>query len=152
MNRFIIGFFISLIAAAAGAQTKSDTDWATNELSAEMIECGQYFLISWACFKDFPNPEAQAMANEYRAASDQISQLGFTVGKSVGLLEEAALARMRMANDRLSKEINKNCTNISILLERYASFCKNLAQRPDQRFLELVQCSVKKSTLPCGGH
>jgi hypothetical protein len=149
----LFGASVCLVAAPAHAQsTKADTDWATNELSSEMTECGQYFLVSWACFKDFPNPQAEVVAKEYRAASDQISDLALQVGKSVGVSEQAVLARMRLANDALTKEINKNCANVSILQERYATFCKGLSQRPDQRFKELVQCSVNKKTLPCGAN
>jgi hypothetical protein len=55
------------------------------------------------------------------------------------------------------KDINNSCVNVSILQERYATFCKDLAQHPDQRFKELVQCSVDKTivdktVLPCRGH
>jgi hypothetical protein len=154
MQRCLFAIFVCLVCGmpVAGAQTKVDTDWATNELSAEMIECSQFFLISWACFRDFPNPQAQAAANDYRTASDRISELGFSVGKSVGLLPEAAAARMRIANDRLSKEINKNCANISILQERLAEFCKNLMQHPDERWNQLMRCSVQKQAFPCEGH
>jgi hypothetical protein len=135
MKRLVAAIIMCLITAAVHAQSKADTDWATNELSSEMIECGQYFLVSWACFTDFPNPDAEAAANDYRAASDRISQLAFQVGKSVGLTEQAVASRMRLANDSLNKTINKNCTNISILQERYATFCKNLTQRPGQRLI-----------------
>ena len=140
------------VGTARAQSTKTDTDWATNELSSEMTERGQYFLVSWACFKDFPHPQAEAAAKEYRAASDQISELALQVGKSVGMNVQAATARMRLANDAMNKKINNNCANVSILQERYATFCKGLSQRPDQRFKELVQCSVNKKILPCGAH
>jgi hypothetical protein len=97
-------------------------------------------------------PEAESVASSYRRSSDEISQLAFQVGRSVGLSEEAAAARMRLANDDLSRQISNNCTNISILLERYAASCKNLSQHPGQRFKELVQCSIQKRVLPCGEH
>jgi hypothetical protein len=140
------------MATAATPQTKTDKDWALNELSSEMTECGQYFLVSWACFKDFPSPQAQASANVYRQASDQISTMALQIGRTVGLSDEAIGARMRLANESLTNDINKNCTNISILQERYSTFCKSLNQQPDQRLKELVQCSINKSALPCGGH
>jgi hypothetical protein len=152
MRHVVAGIIICLITAVVQAQSKSDADWATNELSSEMIECGQYFLVSSACFKEFPSPSVEAAANDYRAASDRISQLALQIGKTVGLTEEALGSRMRLANGSLNKAINKNCVNISILLERYATFCKMLTQRPDQRFMELMQCSAKKTTMPCGDH
>ena len=152
MRRLILVGVMCLMATAATPQTKTDKDWALNELSSEMTECGQYFLVSWACFKDFPSPQAQASANVYRQASDQISTMAFQIGKTVGLSEEAVGARMRLANESLTNDINKNCTNISILQERYSTFCKSLNQQPDQRLKELVQCSINKSALPCGGH
>jgi hypothetical protein len=98
-----------------------------------------------------PNPEAEAVANNYRAASDQINQLALQIGRSVGLTERAVMARMKMANDSLTKEINKSCVNFSVLQERYATSCKNLSQHPDQRYKDLVQCSAKRA-FPCGDH
>jgi hypothetical protein len=151
-KRFLIAAAVCLVAAPVHAQSKTDPDSATNELSSEMVECGQYFLLSWVCFKDMPNPEAEAVANNYRAASDQINQLAFQVVRSVGLTERAHAARMKMANDSLMKEINKSCVNFSILQERYATFCKNLLQHPDQRYRDLVQCSANKRAFPCGDH
>jgi hypothetical protein len=117
-----------------------------------MVKCGQYFLLSWVCFKDMRNPEAEAVAKNYRAASDQITQLAFQVGRSVGLTERGLAARMKMVSDSLMKEINKSCVNFSILQERYATFCKNLSQHPDKRYKELVQCSANKRAFPCGDH
>jgi hypothetical protein len=149
-KRFLIAAAVCLVAAPVHAQSKANTDWATNELSSEMVECGQYFLLSWVCFKDYP--QAEAVANNYRAASDQINQLVFRVGRSVGLTERGLAARMKSANDSLMKEINKSCVNFSILQERYAAFFENLLQQPDQRHKELVQCLVKKPAFPCGDH
>jgi hypothetical protein len=148
----LVGALMCSMVTVANGQSKVETDWATNELSSEMIECGQYFLVSWGCFKGVPNPAAEATANDYRAASDRISQLALQVGKSIGLTEQAVASRMRLANQGLNKAINGNCVNISILLERYATFCKTLARHPDQRFIELMQCSLKKTTMPCGDH
>jgi hypothetical protein len=153
INKTLVLFAVSacIVVATAHAQsTKDDKDWATNELSSEMTECGQYFLVSWACFKDFPSTRAEAAAKVNRAASDQISELALRVGKSIGMSEQAVAARARLANDTLNKEINNNCANLSILQERYANFCKKLSRRPDERLKELVQCSVNKTALPCG--
>jgi len=47
--------------------------------------------------------------------------------------EQAVAARTRVANDSLNKEINKNCANLSTLQERYATFCKKLSRRRDER-------------------
>jgi hypothetical protein len=149
---FLFLTIIGLLTATADAQTKADNEWATNELSSEMTECAQYFLVSSLCFKNFPNPEAEATANEYHALSDQLQVLAIQVANSVGVSQEAALARMRLTNKSLVDAIHKDCGNISILLERYATFCKALVQEPDQRFRELVQCSVKKTAAPCEGH
>jgi hypothetical protein len=84
--------------------------------------------------------------------SDEILKLAFIVGKSVGVSQEAFAARLRLTNQSLMKDIDKDCGNMSILLERYATFCKALAQHPDQRLQQLIQCSIKKTSFPCEGH
>jgi hypothetical protein len=151
LNIFALIIIVWGLPTETRAESK-DADWATNELSSEMIECGQYFLIASTCIKNFPNPQAATVASDYRAASDQITQFAYEIGKSVGLTAEALAARMRLANSQLLKNTNNNCTNISILQERYATFCNNLKQHPQQRLGQLVECSRKNNTLPCGDH
>jgi hypothetical protein len=75
----VVGVIMCLIATTiAHAQSRADSEWAANELSSEMMECGQYFLITSLCIKNFPNPEAGATANDYRAMSDEILTLAAT--------------------------------------------------------------------------
>jgi hypothetical protein len=149
---FVFVALIGLLTETAHAQTKADTEWATIELSSELTECAQYFLISSVCLKNFPNPDAESTANDYLAMSNKYQLLALQIAESAGISEEAALARMRLINKTLTETIHKDCGDISILLERYATFCKTLTQQPDQRFKELVQCSTKKTAAPCEGH
>ena len=87
----------------------------------------------------------------------QIRRIGLSQNSCRPRVRVRLVARMRLAHDALMKDINNSCVNVSILQERYATFCKDLAQHPDQRFKELVQCSVDKTivdktVLPCRGH
>jgi hypothetical protein len=152
VSLFIKVATLCLTVTMAHAQSKSDTDWATNELSLEMMECGQYFVIGSVCVKKYPNPQAEALSDNYHRMSDEVLKLGFAVGHSIGISQEALLARMRLTHQNLMDSIRTDCGNFSVLLERYGTFCKMLNDHPDQRFRQLVQCSANKAESPCEGH
>jgi hypothetical protein len=139
-----------LFATASQAQSKENSSWAVNELSAELQQCSQYLVISFICMKDFPNSKAPALAADYLASSNKIGEIAFSIATAAGISFEATKARTRLINAEMMKSIDNNCGNINILIERHSSFCKAMLQDPTPRLKELVQCAATKRTLPCG--
>jgi hypothetical protein len=139
-----------LFATVSQAQSEEDSLWAVNELSVELQQCSQYLLISSICMKDFPNPDAPALATDYLASANRIGELAFSLAGAAGISSEATKARMRLINVEMMKSIDDSCGNISILIERYSSFCKAMLKDPAPRLKELTECAANKQTLPCG--
>jgi hypothetical protein len=103
-----------------------------------MLECAAYFLLSAECIESHPDPAASSLATDYRKAADNISGLSTEVGRSVGMTNEAATARMMLLTKHLLAEINHNCVNVSVILLRYSEFCKQLNRDPMFRLKELL--------------
>jgi hypothetical protein len=67
-----------------------------------------------------------------------IAALAISTGKSVGVSDAAVNARLSLITKDLMGSIANKCVNIGVLLERYDTFCKQLAQNVDARLKELL--------------
>jgi hypothetical protein len=56
----------------------------------------------------------------------------YSIGKAAGMSDKAIKAHFALVLDSLLNDIDKNCVNISVILEKYATFCKELAENPGQ--------------------
>jgi hypothetical protein len=63
----------------------------------------------------------------YRKAAEQIGALAIASERAAGVSDAAFLAQARMATTAMMKAMGGNCTNIAVLLERYAN---NLIKMP----------------------
>jgi hypothetical protein len=63
--------------------------------------------------------------------------LQYATGKLAGMSDEAT-AHFAMVLDSINNDIDKNCVNISVIIKKYAKFCKALAENPDQLLDQLM--------------
>jgi hypothetical protein len=123
---------------------------ALGQLSSEMLECSVYFLVNVSCLNDSLDPRAPGLARTYFAAGDKMLKLGISTGKSVGVSDESAAAFTRMMTTTLFGErMHSNCVNISVLLERYSNFCKQLSEDADPRLEELLEGKTCTGSYRC---
>jgi hypothetical protein len=142
----IAGLIISTAVMGQNAARQQTND-ALNELSSEMTECSVYFIVSSTCFKK--DPQAADMVRDYRRAADKIAELALTTGGAVGLSVQGLAARQKLMFEDMMTSTSKNCTNLSVLLERYSRFCKQLAQAPDDRLKELLSGKTCTGSYRC---
>jgi hypothetical protein len=116
---------------------------ALNELSGELLECSVYFRIASECVKG--HPDAGDLPKQLEIASRNIGTLAVSTGRSLGVSDDAYVARMKMKSRSLMAQLSGNCVNISVLMERYQTFCVALHNNADPRLVELMK--GKK----CGG-
>ena len=125
--------FISITASE-----QSNKANAVNELTEEMLECSVYYVISAQCIEGHPDPDAPALVKTYKGLANDIAVLAINKGKSVGVSEDAVNARLSLISKNLMGSIANKCVNINVLLEKYDSFCKQLAKNVDARLKELL--------------
>jgi hypothetical protein len=149
MLKFIIAWVI-ITTTGALAQNLSDADKrAVNELSGEMLECSVYFLISATCLQGNPDPRIPQLTKSLNEQASNIGGLAISTGQVVGVTVEAQSARSKLMRDDMIKLLNNNCTNISVLLEKYSNFCKQLTENVEPRLAELVQGKKCTGTYRC---
>jgi hypothetical protein len=125
--------FVSITASAQSNKTN-----AINELTGEMLECSVYYVISANCIEGHPDPDAPALVKTYKGLANDIATLAINTGKSVGVSEDAVNAKLSLISKNLMGSIGNKCVSISVLFEKYDSFCKQLAKNVDARLKELL--------------
>jgi hypothetical protein len=125
-----------LVSITASAQSnKAD---AVNELTGEMLECSIYYIISANCIEGHPDPDAPELVKTYKGLANDIAVLAISIGKSVGVSEDAVNARLGLISKNLMGSIGNKCVMINVLFDRYDNFCKQLAKNVDARLKELL--------------
>jgi hypothetical protein len=109
-----------------------------HEFSREMLECSVYYRIAVQCFEDYPDPRAPKVASEYGAAVDQLTAVALGIARSIGQSDAAFRSFTAMIMKDQMAAIKQSCANISMLQQRYAAFCQDLARSPNDRFRELL--------------
>jgi|SRR5689334_14551543 hypothetical protein len=124
---------------AVGQPLSENEIRAVNELSGELLECSVYFTIGVQCMRGHPDPSIPRLIKTYEEMSTTAGVKSMQVGKVVGVTDAAVGSRMKLITNEMTKSMNNNCVNISVLLERYANFCQQLLQDMDPRLIELKQ-------------
>jgi hypothetical protein len=125
--------FMSITASA-----QSNRANAVNELTGEMLECSVYYVISAQCIEGHPDPDAPGLVKTYKGLANDIATLAINTGKTVGVSDDAVNARLSLISKNLMASIGNKCVSISVLFEKYDSFCKQLAKNVDARLKELL--------------
>jgi hypothetical protein len=146
ITALVAGLVISTSVMGQNVSRERVND-ALNELSSEMTECSVYFIVSSTCFRD--EPKAVATVRDYRRAADEIAQLALKTGEPIGLSVQALAARQKLMFGDMMNSTGKSCVNVSVLLERYGTFCKQLAQTPDTRLKELLSGKACSGSYRC---
>jgi len=127
-----------IIAVSTTAQADSERDKnikALNNLQHEMTTCVAFYAISRECMFKKDDPDTDKIDKITKTLSSHFVEIG--VG--IGLSQDAITSRLHMEMDKMTELLNKNCMNISSLLDRYALRCKKITENPDSILHEYLQ-------------
>jgi len=95
-----------------------------NNFSHENLTCGvHHHLVSHCTSNRDPKDH---LVETYRQTSLEFIQRAVTVGKIIGTSNKALEAKMEIAKQGMMADIENNCINISVLLQKHAMQCKRL--------------------------
>lgn len=107
-------------AQAAEPLNAVELDTANN-MAHEHLICAAYVTIVSACLiQKNPNDPLAARYKQYNSA---LLERGFLIGEIATVSFNASKARFEMARASMMKEIENNCSNVSILLQQHAEKC-----------------------------
>ena len=108
-----------------------------------MVQCLSFYSIVIQAFK---NRGDEKEAAKYKKVVDSLISRIFTVGELIGMKDEAATARMRMAARQQMQDIDNSLINMSILIEKHLEPCKTVVEDPDSRVEYWMKKAAADST------
>jgi len=119
-----------LVAPLALAGSEQDPLNVLNNMAQETVECAAYFGIVSVGLENSNKLDAAKKYEEFR---DKALERAVIVTKEAGLNPETVGARFDMAVKDMSKRIDKNTSNISMLMADYNDLCIEVMTNVEKR-------------------
>ncbi len=139
----VLSMFLATMLAAplALAGTEQDPLNVFNSMAHEMVECAAYFAVVSVALENSNDPES---AKEYEGFRDMALERAAVVTEQAGLKLETVAARFEMAVKDMTARIDKNTSNISILMTDYHDLCIKVMNEPEKRGQYWIERGAKK--------
>lgn len=108
---------------------------AFNNFSHEAQTCQVYNLVASACFAE----KDAALKDRISKSADAFGELAFNSAKLVGLSQKALMARTHILTKQMMDDLDNNCINISVLLDKYAAQCKSFMDHSADRIDSILK-------------
>jgi len=134
---------LCLPAIGNGRELAEAVQDAKDEVAGELARCAAYYAIAAAMISvsDAPGPDLRdkGIAQTKQAAETAIGMAAQMSSPAI------AAARMDLARQTMQREMKNDWGNFSLIQVKYMWSCKDLVERPDDRFAYWVK---EKSKLP----
>jgi hypothetical protein len=121
---FAIAFVV--MSSEAFAQDEK-TQTALNNVQSEMSECMSYYSLVKECV----GTKDPTLAAQTQKTVEVLSSRLVKLGSSIGMTQDAMLARLKMMQNEQRQLVNNNCVNMSSLFTRKAARCKQVVENGD---------------------
>lgn len=123
----LVRIVLLFAALALPAQAQDAKKAALDLVQAELSVCMAYYTFARGCAIEKSDINSATAAT---AAADKLRRFAFQVGQSLGMDNDAMLARQKIAIEQQQKMLEGNCDNIVKLDEAYGLRCKTLIDNP----------------------
>lgn len=79
-----------------------------------------------------------ASSSQVKATANAFNEMAINSGKMAGLSPTALLARTEILTSEMIGDIDNDCVNISVLLNKYAKTCKALMETSNERIARIL--------------
>jgi hypothetical protein len=110
---------------------------AFHEFFSECAQCAASFGLRSRCFVSSGQLQGEDKTS-IEKTRDFFQLMHYSIGKAAGMSDKAIKAHFALVLDTLLNDIDKNCVNISVILKKYATFCKEFAENPGQQLDQLM--------------
>ena len=136
---------LCLPGIGSGREPGDATQDARDEVAAELSQCAAYYVLVAAKIEasDFPGPARNRGVAQAKRASE------IAIGMAAQLNSaEVATARMELAKQTMQREMKNDWANFSLTAVRYMRSCKDIVDRPDERFAHWLKEKAKLPDAP----
>ena len=140
----VLACVVAMGSARAAEKLSPVETLAYNNSHHEMVKCVTYYIFGIQGIKARGGDEKEAA--ERQKVLDALNVRILTVGSLLGMKDETAPARMRMATRKLAQEMDNDFINFSILIDKYGEPCKTVVEDPDSRVEYWMKKAAADST------
>lgn len=137
---------LSLSANVLGSDQSAEiAKEVSDNISSEYAQCAAFFMVSNGALERAGKTE---LAERYKKIQDRAVEYALIAARKGGRSEEMAqkvtLARLEIGTKRMLGEIDNDGSNISILLNKYATRCTSIMEQPERMMKEWLDQAMKK--------
>lgn len=119
----------------------------SNNVSEEYVTCAAYYSIASEAIRRSGDIKTAVKYEEARDAALQYALIAAKEGRTKEMAEKVTLARLDLNMKSMTKEIDNDIGNISVLMNKYADRCKEILENPDKIMAEWTDKILRKHNL-----
>ena len=131
MKKFLLTIIFTLVIIGASSADEKQT-YVLNNLQEDFTTCYSYYKIAGEGISRGRELDQETIDGLNRSA-DIALQSAYLIGQQLNMKTEAMSARVEMAFQKMSDEMGSDFINFSVILNKYAYYCKDVIEKPEQR-------------------
>ena len=128
----ILGIIVLGLLLSGNTYANEKQTYVLNNLQEDFTTCYSYFKIVEEGIARGSNVDKDTIAGLKRSADISLES-AYLVGEQLNMKTEAMTARVKMSFQKMQKEMGSDFINFSIILEKYAYYCKEVIEKPEVR-------------------
>tara|TARA_X000000368_G_C22752304_1_gene588942 strand:+ start:103 stop:522 length:420 start_codon:yes stop_codon:yes gene_type:complete len=133
MKKLLVILALSFLFSGNAISDEKKT-YVLNNLQEDFTTCYTYFKIAEEGLSRGKNVDEKTIAG-LRRSSEISLQSAYLVGEELNMKIEAMKARVKMSFEKMQKEIGSDFINFSVILDKYAYYCKEVIEKPEERMI-----------------
>ena len=131
MKKLLLTILFTL-AMSGGASADEKQTYVLNNLQEDFTTCYSYYKIAGEGISRGRELDQETIDGLNRSAEIALES-AYLIGQQLNMKTEAMSARVKMAFETMQKEMGSDFINFSIILDKYAYYCKDVIEKPEQR-------------------
>ena len=131
MKKHFFSILFVIILGGSSSSNEKQT-YILNNLQEDFTTCYSYYKIAGEGISRGRELDQETIDGLNRSA-DIALQSAYLIGQQLNMKTEAMSARVEMAFQKMSDEMGSDFINFSVILNKYAYYCKDVIEKPEQR-------------------
>ena len=128
----LLGIVVLGLLFVGSAYSNEKQTYILNNLQEDFTTCYSYFKIAEEGISRGSNADKKTIVGLKKSADISLES-AYLVGEQLNMKTEAMTARVKMSFQKMQKEMGSDFINFSIILEKYAYYCKEVIEKPEVR-------------------
>ena len=131
MKRLILTILFTMVQSGSVIADEKQT-YVLNNLQEDFTTCYCYYKIAGEGISRGRELDQEAINGLNRSANIALES-AYLIGQQLNMKTEAMSARVNMAFQKMQDEMGSDFINFSVILDKYAYYCKDVIEKPEQR-------------------